>query len=235
MKKVLIEYQGNDYELKPLTIETWNAVQIAGDLQEGYEFIVNLISMMTGISQEDVLKAKRKEIDKAFQYVQEYITQKENKFYSEFEFDGKKYKFIDLENITFGEFIDLDTFLQKSEVERKKELNLLMALLYRETDDNGVIRPYNAIEVKARAESFKNLDMKYVQGALLFFSTFVSILRRNTRLSSTKKMLNKVRWMTLRSFLNFGVGTGRLYYWLKKTFLKLTKWLRNHFLFVLIC
>jgi len=232
MKKVLIEYQGNDYELKPLTIETWNAVQIAGDLQEGYEFIVNLISMMTGISQEDVLKAKRKEIDKAFQYVQEYITQKENRFYSDFEFQGKKYKFIDLDNLTFGEFIDLDTFLQKSEVERKKELNLLMALLYRETDDKGVIRPYNGLEVKERAESFKNLDMKYVQGALLFFSTFVSILRKNTHLSSTSKMILKVRLMILRSFLNFGVGMGRLYYSLKKTFLKLTKWLKNHFLSV---
>jgi hypothetical protein len=149
------------------------------------------------------------------------------KFYNEFEFDEIKYRFIDLTNLTFGEFIDVDSFLSKTAEERKKEMNLLMAMLYREVDENNKLTEYDSNKIQVRAERFKKLPVKYVNGASSFFLRIEKILQGNIRPSlwSQVRMKMKMGLMLgkLIVSLNIGVGLARLYNWRTRILTKLKK------------
>ena len=87
------------------------------------------------------------------------------------EVDGKEYGFHpDLDDITLGEYADLETIL-KNDVE--KNLPEAMAILYRpvtEKGENGVytIAAYDG-NIRIRAEQMKKMSAEQVQSALVFF------------------------------------------------------------------
>ena len=87
------------------------------------------------------------------------------------EVDGKEYGFHpDLDDITLGEYADLETIL-KNDVE--KNLPEAMAILYRpvtEKGENGVytIAAYDG-NIRIRAEQMKKMSAEQVQSALFFF------------------------------------------------------------------
>ncbi len=230
MRDVVIEYNNNEYPLKPLTIDTWVQLNSLLSFAEGYEDYIKLITFMSGIPEEDILKASKWEIDKAIGFINEYMKSTEHKFQNTFEFEGQKYRFIDLENLSFGEFIDIDTFLQKSEIERKQNLNMLMALLYREVDNNNMLAEYDATKLEARAKLFKSLDIKYVNGALVFFSILGTILRENIQLSFRQRMRWMIRRTTKKALSSFGVGMLVLSFWLGTIYSRLKMWLNKIFL-----
>ena len=83
---------------------------------------------------------------------------------------GKKYGFNpDLNNISTGEFMDIDTLCQDLD----NNLHMIMAVLYREIIREGhgkyLIEPYNT-DVEARAKLFKEkLPASVAQSCLVFF------------------------------------------------------------------
>ena len=87
------------------------------------------------------------------------------------EINGKEYGFHpDLDEITLGEYADIETFI-KNGIE--KHLPELMAVLYRpikERGDNGVyiVDAYDG-NIRIRAEQMKKMSAGQVQSALLFF------------------------------------------------------------------
>ena len=87
------------------------------------------------------------------------------------EVDGKEYGFHpDLDDITLGEYADLETIL-KNDVE--KNLPEAMAILYRpvtEKGENGAytIAAYDG-NIRIRAEQMKKMSAEQVQSALRFF------------------------------------------------------------------
>jgi hypothetical protein len=175
---------------------------------------------MTGLSKEDIQKSNWHDVLTVSQNISNHLLHESKQFHKEFEFDGQKYKFIDLPNLTFGEFIDIDTFLSKPELERRREMNLLMALLYKE--DGG--EPSNTM---LRAERFKQLPVKYVNGASTFFLRLEKISQGSSQLSLLSRL--KMRMMIISIvvklvvLVNIGVGLGRLSLWLKKILRKSKK------------
>ena len=87
------------------------------------------------------------------------------------EIEGVRYGFHpNLENITLGEYADIETFI-KNDIE--KNLPELMALLYRpivEETESGVytIESYDG-NITIRAEQMKKMSAEQVQNALVFF------------------------------------------------------------------
>ena len=85
--------------------------------------------------------------------------------------NGKEYGFHpDLDEITLGEYADIETFI-KNDIENN--MPELMAILYRpilEKGDNGVytIEAYDG-NISIRAEEMKKMSAEQVQSALLFF------------------------------------------------------------------
>lgn len=215
-----LNYGGKTYKVEEPTIEMWSRLIILQEWTDEREFSVKLLSYVTGLNEEEIENADAYEVLEATTHLSEYLMRESKEFRNEFEFKGKRYKFLDLPNLTFGEFIDLDSYLSKTEVEKKKELNLYMAMLYREVDEKGKYLPYNSNELVQRAEQFKKLPVKYVNGASTFFLRLDKISRRGMTgsLFLRWKMKMMAIWNVVKLVVSISIGVGllQLSQWRKK-------------------
>jgi len=204
------EYKGKFYELKEPSIELWNKLMAMKDWTDEVEFSVKLISELCNLTEEEVRNTNWEEMVELSKSLANYILQDAKKFYKDFEFEGQKYRFIDLPNLTFGEFIDIDTFLGKAANERLRDTHFFMAMLYREVDEKNNLTPYDSSKLEKRAEKFKKLPIKYVNGSSTFFLLIEKTLQQNSLHSSEKSrvgiwtMIKNL--MTIPRSLIFGVG-----------------------------
>jgi hypothetical protein len=214
MEKQYVKYKGKNYLINEPTIEDWSKIMILQEWSDEREFSTILLSQITGLSQEEIENADYQEILDAAQTISQYFLVDSSEFKNEFEFNGKKYRFLDLPNLKFGEFIDIDGFLTKPVIEKKKEMNLLMAMLYREVDENGNYLPYDSSKVQLRSEEFKKLPVKYVNGASSFFLRLGKISQGNMTLSfwNKVKMMTRMIYLSVKFLLliSFGVGLALL-------------------------
>lgn len=226
MEKHYIVFDGNEYEVQEPTIELWNQLNTLKDLGDHKDFILTLISLATGLQVQEIEQAKWEGVYETSLYLTDYFLNQPDKFFNEFEFKGKKYRFMDLENMTFGEFIDIDSFLQQEQSKRQANMNMLLALLYREVGEDGKIIPYNANDVKDRSQIFRALPVKYLRGSVGFFLRLENILRASSRSYLTRKMF-QLKWKIRRHLRGFGGGMRRLYIYLVRTFYKYTRSQKN--------
>ena len=227
MEKQYVKYKGKKYPINEPTIEDWSRINILQEWSDEREFSIILLSQITGLSQEEIEDTDYQEVLDAAQTISQYFLVESSEFKNEFEFNDKKYRFLDLSNLKFGEFIDIDGFLTKPVIEKKKEMNLLMAMLYREVDENGDYIPYDSNKVQLRAEEFKKLPVKYVNGASTFFLRIAKISRGSIRLSlwNRVKIMTRMIYLSVKFLLliSFGVGSLLLSRYLTKISRRLTR------------
>jgi hypothetical protein len=220
MEKHSIQYNGKKYDIIEPNIETWSKLMTLQDWTDESEFALVLISEMTGLSKEDISKSDWHSVITASQNLSNHLLHESKKFHKDFEFDGVKYRFIDLANLTFGEFVDIDTFLSRSEHDRKREMNLLMAMLYREVDENDKLTGYDSNKIQNRAERFKKLPVRYVNGASTFFLRLEKISQGSFQLSLSTRMKMRIKMILILAKLlasvSIGLGLARLSNWLMK-------------------
>jgi hypothetical protein len=224
MEKHFIEYDGKEYRVNEPTIELWTKLNTLKDLYEEKDFSIIIISLATGLSTDQLRDASWEGVYETSTYLSNYLLKDGDKFQNEFEFKGKKYRFISLENLTFGEFIDIDEFLSRDPSKKASELNLLMALLYREVDEDGKLTPYDASLLRERAELFRQLPVKYLNGAMVFFCRLENILRVSTHSFLRRQMMN-LKWKVIKALRTTGGGIHRWYTYRGITFSKYTRWL----------
>ena len=92
--------------------------------------------------------------------------------------DGIEYGFHpNLEEITFGEYADIETYIQNG---IETNLPKLMSVLYRPIIEKEgkyyTIKAYDSSTTQLRAEKFKKMKARDVNSSLLFFWTFVKEL-----------------------------------------------------------
>jgi len=208
----VMKFKGKSYEINEVTIEQWGKLSSLKEMTEDIEFTTLLMAEMTGLSKEDIENADWQEVLRTSQLISQSIIEDSKKFYNEFVFDNIKYGFIDLPNLTFGEFIDIDSYLTKPEQERRRDLNLLMAFLYREIGKDGKLVKYDSSTINDRAEKFKKLPVKYANGATNFFLRIGKISPDNlVPYSSNQSPLilkMKMIWILLRLIVSAGIGVG---------------------------
>ena len=219
MEKLIIELDGTDYEVKEPTIHNWALLNLLKDIEEEEDFTKAIVSVSTGIEEDLLDQANFQQVKKAADYLSHYFLELGSKFYPNFEFKEKEYKFIDINNLSFGHFVDIDTFLSKDESYKKSNMNELMGMLYMEKDEDK----YNSERATKRRELFRDLPVKYLQGSLLFFFVLRKRLHENT------PYYLKTKWKVMRIMKKLkhsvvtGVGIQRLYIWLVKTLKTLMK------------
>ena len=199
MAGTYIEYDKKKYELKELTIEKWQNIMKFKDILDETDVYIRMIAEMTGLTPEQVKDGDAQSIMVCGKMLESYIGQETKKVYGNITFEGIEYELVDFGNITFGQFVDIDTFIMKDESYKIANLNELAAYLYTEKG-----KKYGEADFKKNIEKFKQLPMKYIEGAVFFLWTLERGLSGLSQLYSENKWLTRVLKVII-VFQNFGV------------------------------
>jgi hypothetical protein len=177
---VSFELDKQEYKLPDfLSIENYVKVYNVKDFLGEEYFQSKLINAITGAKLESILKTNHSQINYLSQYIVSLFPDSKYPFYDKFELNGIEYGFIpSWKNMSFGEFVDLDTLLTKKEDEIINNLHIICAIMYRpitkkRKEHDFDIEDYDSKSMITRSELFlKELDVKYVLGGNFFFSVF---------------------------------------------------------------
>lgn len=204
METTYIEHEGKKYEVKEPTIEVWKNVMIYKDLLDEEEMYVKMIAEVTGLSMKEVKSADALEIRIAGDKLWRYLNQESKQLFKTIEHNGITYKLVDVSKISFGQFVDIDTFMKKDEAYKIANLNELAAYLYCE---EGI--EYGDSDIRKRIDDFKTLPVKYIEGAIFFLLNLGKGLYELTQLYSK----SQVMWWMMRlriASASFGDGMRQL-------------------------
>ena len=199
-----IEYNKTKYEVKEPTIANWSNVMSLKDLLDEQSLYIKMIEEITGLNRDQIKEIPASQVYNVGDTLFHYINQASKLLHQQIDFKGVKYNVIDIHNISFGQFVDIDTFLSKDEAYRIANLNELAAYLYTEDGTKYGDKPF-----APKIEMFKELPMKYVEGAVFFLLSSGKALQQLTTLYSKSRLMWEM--MRLRiTLVRFGDGIKRL-------------------------
>ena len=185
------------------------------------------IEIFCGLKMKDVVKVKWSDVKSLTLHLNEIFKAKP-KFQATFKIDNTEFGFIpNLEDMTFGEYIDLESNISSVETFHKA-----MAVMYRpitkKVKDRYEIFEYTGSD--EFSEVMKYAPLNVVLGATLFFSTLGSDLVQHTLTSLETEIKKNPKIMTLakeRNLINDGDGIIQSMRFLKETLqslMKLPEW-----------
>ena len=205
-----ITSKSKKFEVSEPTIREFCDVMKFKDILNEDELNVRLIEKVTGMSHEEVLEMDASTIQKIGSVLFAHYNKESKKLTQSFELNGITYKFMDVNTISFGQFVDIDTFLKKDESYRIANLNELMAYMYCEEGTK-----YSDSNFKKRIEVMLDAKSHIVEGALFFLLNLERGLYEIMELSSKSPLMFQI--MRLRiAFQSFGATT-KLFRFLQKT------------------
>lgn len=175
------------------------------------------IEIFCGLKMKDVVKVKWSDVKSLTLHLNEIFKAKP-KFEDTFKINDTEFGFIpNLEDMTFGEYIDLESNISSVETFHKA-----MAVMYRpitkKVKDRYEIFEYVGSDEFSEVMKFAPLNV--VLGATLFFSTLGSDLVQHTLTSLETEIRKNPKIMTLakeRNLINDGDGTIQSMHLLKET------------------
>lgn len=212
----MIEFkiQGKEYTVKEPTIRDYYDLQTLL-IRKDIDSKVEIVSRLSGCPSAHL---KLLDSDQFVILWNELITnhfevRDDTPFYRSFMFKNQLYGFLNMDNLTIGEFADMDTM--RMDPNYQGNLHTMMAVLYRPaimiTDTWMKIDDYDVEAVKRRAEEFLDLPLKYVYSALNFFfqvsryllESIGDFLAKDKTLNQNEKemlrMLSQVTSLTLET------------------------------------
>jgi hypothetical protein len=194
----MIKFKVDEKEYKvPDFISIGNYVKIFKEkdiFSEDY-FAAKVINKVTDCPVEDLLEGDAQEMNYVAAYILSLIPTENPKFIDRFELDGVHYGFFPKwRDLTYAEFVDMDTISTKKPDELMNLLHILAAIMYRpittqRSTHDFDIEKYNIESMKERAELFKKkLDIKYILGAQFFFINYAKTYSSYTQMSLMKNL-----------------------------------------------
>ena len=181
------------------------------------------IEIFCGLKMKDVVKVKWSDVKSLTLHLNEIFKAKP-KFQATFKIENTEFGFIpNLEDMTFGEYIDLESNISSVETFHKA-----MAVMYRpitkKVKDRYEIFEYTGTDEFSDVMKFAPLNV--VLGATVFFSTLGSDLVQHTLTSLETEIQKNPKIMTLakeRNLINDGDGTIQSMRFLRETLQSLMK------------
>lgn len=235
-------------QIKVNVPESWNEVTIEqfqeiSSLQDGEEKHIEIASIFLDEDPELIKKLDAPSQIKVFSLLS-WTNQlpSDAEYKPIIEIDGEKYGFISrLSDLSIGEWIDLENYLQDS----AKNMHRIFAILYRPlicsyNDKDRLLEPYEVESARARAELFKEKAMiGHIYGAMVFFSliekSYIKIMQDNLRVQSLKIFRENLKgtglkgWLMKRRIeieLGNGIGIFSFTPWQRATFAKWKRFLK---------
>lgn len=207
--------EGVPYEVPEfISIESYSKIFKVKDFFNDDYMTAKLINIVSGAPLKDLLEGEADQIQYIAAYISLQFPQKDNiPFVDRFEIDGVEYGFFsNWKDLTFAEFVDMDTIINKKPEELLDLLHILAAVMYRpiiseESIHNFKIEEYDVEKMKVRAELFKKrMDVKVILGAQFFFIKFAEKFSNYSQTFSMKKLnwIQKIRmiWLMWRMIYN---------------------------------
>jgi hypothetical protein len=193
---IKFKIEGDEYILPEyISIDNYSKIYKIKDLFSDDYFSAKLISIITDAKIEDLLESDYQEVSYIASYLMSLIPLGQPEFKDRFELDGVKYGFFpNWRDLTFAEFIDMDTISTKKPDELLDMLHILAAIMYRpiveeKSEHDFKIEKYDVNTMVERAELFKKkLDVKYILGAQFFFIKFANRFSSYTQISSIQTL-----------------------------------------------
>lgn len=201
MLKFKIEQK--EYEIPEImNIEHYVSIYKIKDIFSDDYYAARLVNIITGAPIKDLLESDFQEVNYIANYILSLIPIDKPKFVDRFTLDGVEYGFFpNWKDLTFAEFVDLDTISTKKADEILDNLHILAAIMYRpivseEKKNDYKIEKYDVKTMVERAELFKKkLDVRYVLAAQNFFIRFAERFLNFSQLSSIPKLTT---WMKIK-------------------------------------
>jgi hypothetical protein len=144
--------------------------------------------VITGLTKEELREKSMEDINPMIQkFIDDVKEYNENKLQKFIEIGGKKFGFHPhLDTMTYGEYLDLNSLVD----DLTNNLPKIMSILYRPVTSEFMhtytIENYNSDKHLQYAELFREVDMVFVNGAMVFFC-----LLRTDMLSTSLKSLDQ--------------------------------------------
>ena len=213
--KVKIKKEGKVQQFK--LISSWEDVTMERwlkliDFQQGTksEEAERTIAALSNIPKKLIKELALKDVAIIMSRIAELQDKQNSSLKRIIEIDGKEYGFHpDLDEITLGEFADIETFI-KNDIE--KHLPELMAVMYRPVKDKGengvyTIDAYDG-NISIRAEEMRKMSAEQVQSALVFFYHFANELSMKTLpLYLTEELKEMMKQLQLKTSQVNGLGS----------------------------
>ncbi len=200
---IKFKLEDKNYEVpEVMTIGHYTQIYKIKDLFSDDYYAARLVSIFTGAPVEDLLETDFEKVNYLAYQIMELIPKERPKFKDRFELDGVHYGFFpDWKDLSFAEFVDMDTISTKKEDELLDYLHILCAIMYRpiikeRSEHDFDIEKYDVKSMKIRAELFKKkLDVGVILAAQFFFTNFAKRYSLYFQLSSIPKM---TIWMRIK-------------------------------------
>ncbi len=157
-------------------------LSIAENNKEGEFLNAKMIEIFCGISLAETYNLKMSSVTAILDILNEMLEQKPQHIV-QFKMNGVRYGFVpDLDELTLGEYIDLDNNISKWD-----QIHIAMNVLYRPIKDSkGVnynIKDYDTSD----SDKMKNMPLGAAMGSIFFFYNLGLELSRHTILSSNNQ------------------------------------------------
>ena len=149
-----------------VTVKMFQELAKLDNNNDGIAKVVDLISVLADADPEDIRKVDSSELGRLMDMIKWTAEFPNNPHLNTINVKDVEYEMIKLSDLSLGEWIDLDTYVEDSIINMHK----IFAMLYR---TKGEIYDANKIEDKAIMFA-DNLPIGEVYGALLFFSLIVN-------------------------------------------------------------
>lgn len=178
IKKIEIEIDGINYTLpKEITLTHYGEMMRRmsfsdTELEKAYDIVGTILNIPYGILRE----LDPQNLADLSVYIQHKILECDIPYVQSFKFNKVEYVGVVLNKMTFGEYIDVVSYI-KDEVNIYINLHKICALLYRPVVD-GKIVPYNIEQHEIQSEIFKELPVKYFFGIFKNLFTYLKQMRK---------------------------------------------------------
>tara|TARA_R100000700_G_scaffold9249_1_gene13491 strand:- start:17205 stop:17807 length:603 start_codon:yes stop_codon:yes gene_type:complete len=174
-----------------VTLDDWIKL-IAAEEKITSESALEQIKLLSDIPEKLIKALSIENIALILKHINRVKDTAENKLSKIIKIEGKEYGFHpDLSEITLGEYADIETFIKNG---IDKHLPEMMAILYRpiveKKNDVYTIEAYDG-KISIRSEIMKKMTAEQVQGAMVFFWTFVKVFLKILP-SSLKEQANQM-------------------------------------------
>lgn len=208
------------YTIEKLKVKHYYTLQDC-NFTQSFEDQVKFVSSLSECPQEELKSLKLNEFKALWAaVVDKFLTGRWKKpFYKIIEVNEKLYGFVHLDEISLGEFADMDVL--QNDPQRDRKIHEMMAILYRPLDGATKdlkyyqVKPYDPKESKQRHEEFLELELDIVLGAINFFLALSKACFDSIALSGIKEAKTeeeKAMWKMVQLTTNELLGDGTTSY-----------------------